>query len=71
MLSLTWEMLEGEKERSLRGPRERRMGIINSYCSHHIEVVFYSCPTCRLTREQHFGSSALYKAKIETKFSTG
>lgn len=36
---------------SVRGPRERRMGIINNYHNYHTEVVTYCCCTCRLTRE--------------------
>jgi len=61
ILPCTWEMSEDEEqERSVRGPRERRMGILNYHDSYHTEVIFYSFFTCRITKEWHFGSSASY-----------
>lgn len=57
-------MLEDEeKKRSVRGARERRVGIVNNYHSYHREVIFYSCFTCRFTREWHFGSSVSYQGE--------
>lgn len=63
----TWELLEDEeKERSVRGPRERRMGIIN-YHNYHKEVVFSTYFTCRLTRDSRFGSSTSYRREGRPK----